>query len=71
MLIAIVEVVSCENPLCSEFSKTVELPRGSRTYYCQTCGSVSRVRGVDASVLASPERYEEFLLSAGKELALD
>ena len=67
MLISLIEVVTCENPNCSEFATMVELPRGARTYYCQTCGKVSRVRGVDARVLASPEKFKEFLLSLHDE----
>ena len=61
MLITIVEAVSCENPQCSQFAKPVKLPSGIRTYYCQVCGSISQVRGVDASIAFSPERYTEHL----------
>jgi hypothetical protein len=67
MLIAIVEAVSCETPRCSEFAKPVDLPRAVRSYYCQTCGSINRFRGVDANTLASPERYRQFLLRVAKE----
>jgi len=67
MLIAIVEAVSCENPRCTEFAKPVDLPREKRTYYCQTCGSINRVRGVDAGILASPEKYKEFLMKAAED----
>ncbi|HOK53122.1 MAG TPA: hypothetical protein PLZ21_08550 [Armatimonadota bacterium] len=61
MLITIVEAVSCENPRCSQFAKQVKLPSGIRTYYCQVCGSINQVRGIDASVVFSPERYKEYL----------
>lgn len=67
MLISIIEVVTCENPGCSEFGTMIEMPRDTRTYYCQTCGRVSRVRGVDARVLASPESFKEYLLSTRGE----
>jgi hypothetical protein len=61
MLITIVEVVSCENLKCSQFAKIVKLPSDIRTYYCQVCGSINQVRGVDASIAFSPERYAGYL----------
>jgi len=69
MLITIVDVVGCENPRCTQFAKPVDIPRNMRTYYCQTCGCVSRVRAVDARIAASPEQYKEFLLRAIAERA--
>lgn len=61
MLITIVEAVSCENLRCIHFAKSVKLPVDIRTYYCQACGSINPVRGVDADVVASAEKYAEFL----------
>ena len=66
MLITIVDVVSCENPKCSQFAKQVDLPRELRTYYCQTCGSVNQIRGIDAGIAFSTEKYAKFLKQAGK-----
>jgi hypothetical protein len=62
MLVTIVEVVSCENPRCSEFAKIVDVPRGTRTYYCQTCGCVTQPRCVEVGIAGSEERYSQFLL---------
>jgi hypothetical protein len=61
MLITIVEAVSCENPKCVQFAKLVKMPSGIRTYYCQVCGSINPVRGVDADIVSSPEKYAEHL----------
>ena len=63
MLISMMEVVSCENTRCNEFAKPVQMPRDKRCYYCHTCGSTSRMRGVDANIVTSPEEYREYLLS--------
>jgi hypothetical protein len=61
MLINLVEAVSCENPRCAEFAKTVNLPRPLRQYFCPTCSKVSPVRGVDAQLLGSRDGYARFL----------
>jgi hypothetical protein len=62
MLIHMVEAVSCENRQCAEFAKLADVPRSVRRYYCPTCHRVSPVRGVDAQLLTSPDKYEQFLV---------
>ncbi|MDO8587992.1 MAG: hypothetical protein Q7T82_13265 [Armatimonadota bacterium] len=61
MLINMVEAVSCENQRCAEFAKVITMPRNVRRYYCPTCSSVTRARGVDEQVLRSPNQYAEYL----------
>lgn len=71
MLLTMVDVVSCENPQCREFARIVPRAPETRSYYCQVCGSISRARAVDTSLLASPARYEAHLrevISSDKEL---
>lgn len=71
MLLTMIEVLSCENPQCREFARIVACAPEARSYYCQVCGKISRVRAADAALVASPTRYEAHLrevISSGKGL---
>ncbi|MCE5324391.1 hypothetical protein LLG46_13910 [bacterium] len=61
MLIALIDVVSCENPKCRDFAKIVPGTHGVTSYYCPVCGKISYPRTVDAALADSPERYKEYL----------
>jgi hypothetical protein len=62
MLITLVDVISCENPLCREFAKPVfSNSHGVRSYYCHVCGKVSYPRAVDAGLAASPQQFEAYM----------
>lgn len=60
MLIALTDVVSCENPDCREFARIVP-NYAARTYYCPVCGNVSHTRTVDAELTARPQEFESYL----------
>ena len=64
MLLTIVDVVSCENTQCRQFALIVPHAPDLRSYYCQVCGEITHLRGVDASLVASPDRYTAYLLKA-------
>ena len=39
MLLTMVDIVSCENPRCREFARSMVRPREMKAYYCPVCGS--------------------------------
>jgi hypothetical protein len=61
MLVALIDVISCENPKCRDFAKIVPEMRGVNSYYCPVCGGISYPRTVDASIADSPTRYKNYL----------
>ena len=64
MLLTLTDVAGCENPSCREFARMAACPADARAYYCHVCGSVTRPRIVDTSLVASSERYETYLRDA-------
>ena len=71
MLLTMIDVVSCENPKCREFARIVPYAPEVRSYYCPVCGTISRARAVDATLVTSPARYEAYLrevISSDREL---
>lgn len=62
MLLTMVDTVSCENPECRDFAKIVTSDGSAKTYYCLVCGKISHARAVDVNLIASPERYRNYLL---------
>mgnify|MGYP005836648951 FL=1 len=73
MLLTIIDVVSCENPECREFARIVPIGHQTRSYYCPTCGQISRARMVDAVLAESQEQYETYLrraIASEREMAL-
>ena len=64
MILTLVDIVSCENPQCRQFARIAHHTPDLRSYYCQICGTISRPRAVDASLVASAERYEAYLRKA-------
>lgn len=61
MLLTLVEVVTCENPRCREFARSIPRPREMRSYYCPVCGGISYPRVVDTGLAESPEKLGAFL----------
>ncbi len=61
MLVALIDVISCENPKCRDFAKIIPEMRGVSSYYCPVCGNISYPRTVDASIAASPIRFKNYL----------
>ncbi|MEN6355823.1 MAG: hypothetical protein ABFD83_01925 [Armatimonadota bacterium] len=61
MLVALIDVIGCENPKCRDFAKIVPGTRGVTSYYCPVCCKISYPRTVDAALADSPERYKEYL----------
>lgn len=62
MLVALIDVISCENPKCREFAKIIPGTRGVTSYYCPVCEKISYPRTVDAALADSPQVFKEYLL---------
>ncbi|MFQ5473244.1 MAG: hypothetical protein ACE5FA_10210, partial [Dehalococcoidia bacterium] len=72
-LLTLIDVAGCENPSCREFGRIAACPANARACYCHVCGTITRARVVDATLVSSPERYDAYLrdaLSREKELVL-